>query len=329
VEQSKTVIKHMRCEGENHSMLLIMIAWAQLETGMGFALMASPEKKVPHLECAWLQSIRTGLAKTNARIERTESAVYADRRSDDCHLMDQICESKGFTDNQVRRINACRLFLKVTLLSDIMTACGKRIHPAYYEGAETITHNWASVTYPRQARPDKTSWAFWRRALNTIYLRDDKTTLRRPLGQWYPSAPYHHQWKWHYSPDDIIHHDQTSQQLTRHPFISSVRRQFRFSREGNASPQMPTASFPIKATKYPLHLGVPFHQIFPFPITPVIPTPGTIGEMKTQLPKSLFRLVEHTESLTNIPTALHCLNLQQPIRLACDGGAYPGRASYG
>jgi hypothetical protein len=61
----------MRCEGENHSMLLIMIAWAQLETGMGFALMASPEKKVPHLECAWLQSIRTGLAKTNARIERT------------------------------------------------------------------------------------------------------------------------------------------------------------------------------------------------------------------------------------------------------------------
>jgi hypothetical protein len=61
-KQAIIILKHLQCAGENQAMLRIMLAWAQLETGMGFALLECPEKKVPHLECTWLQSIRTGLA---------------------------------------------------------------------------------------------------------------------------------------------------------------------------------------------------------------------------------------------------------------------------
>jgi hypothetical protein len=39
----------------------------------------------------------------------------------DSHIMDAICNCKQFTDIQVRQINACRLYLKVTLMSDITT----------------------------------------------------------------------------------------------------------------------------------------------------------------------------------------------------------------
>jgi hypothetical protein len=113
-EQTKTILKHLHCAVENQAMLRIMLAWAQLETGMGFALLERTKKKVPHLECVWLQSNRTGLSRINSRIKRTEASVYKTGQSNNCHLMDQICESGGFTNPQIRRINACRLYLKVT-----------------------------------------------------------------------------------------------------------------------------------------------------------------------------------------------------------------------
>ena len=68
IQQVQMVIKHLRCPGQCHSLLRIMLVWAQLGTGMGFPLLASPEKNVPHLECKWTESIRTGLANIGARI---------------------------------------------------------------------------------------------------------------------------------------------------------------------------------------------------------------------------------------------------------------------
>jgi hypothetical protein len=58
VQQVQTVLKHLRCPGECHGMMSIVLTWAQLRTGMGFSLLNSPSVSVPHLECEWLQSIR-------------------------------------------------------------------------------------------------------------------------------------------------------------------------------------------------------------------------------------------------------------------------------
>jgi hypothetical protein len=97
----------------------------------------------------------------------------------------------------------------------------------------------------------------------------------------------------------------------------------------HSHPKLPEIIFSIEATKYPQHHGVPFHQIFPFPrILNRVP-PADISDMKKQLPESLYHLVEHTEPLTTILTVTQCLTQQQPIGLACSGGAYPGKASYG
>ena len=43
---------------------------------MGFALLEWPEKQVPHLECALLQSIQISLADIGGRIERFDSSVF-------------------------------------------------------------------------------------------------------------------------------------------------------------------------------------------------------------------------------------------------------------
>jgi hypothetical protein len=66
IQQVQTLLKHLRCPGENHDMLWITMAWAQLGTGMGFPLLTFLDKTVPYLECAWMQSIRMGLASVGA-----------------------------------------------------------------------------------------------------------------------------------------------------------------------------------------------------------------------------------------------------------------------
>jgi hypothetical protein len=51
--------------------------------------------------------------------------------------------------------------------------------------------------------------------------------------------------------------------------------------------------------------------------------------MVQQLPLSLERLVEQVEVLASQEEISLCLQRQQQIYLASDGGAIPGRASYG
>ena len=121
VKQTKTIIKHLRCPGEGHDLLHITLSWAQLGTGVGFPLLESPNIPVPQLECEWLQLVRTGLSSIEARIECHHPFVYKPRQAEDSHIMDAIGTSKSFTATEMKRINACRLYLKVMLVSDIST----------------------------------------------------------------------------------------------------------------------------------------------------------------------------------------------------------------
>jgi hypothetical protein len=323
VQQVQAVIKHLRCEGENHDMLRITLSWAQLGTGVGFALLQSPHILVPHLECEWIQSIRTGLTSIDAHLESTITFVYEPRRVSDCHIMDAICSCGIFTTPQIRRINACRLFLKVTLLSDITSPCGKYINDAYYKGDISDRINWPSVKYPRQTRPDKTSWAFWKRGLHLTHLKDDKKQLRRPLGAWLPAERYHHHWRWTYGPDELFHQDPETNTIHCYKFQTSIRRQFRFKKEGTIVPSRSREFFPVKAEESHRHYIVPFTQIFPFPRRPIEYHPETIQHMIQQLHPSLRKLVEHVEVLASEATTTRCLDLQQQIYVASDGGAIP------
>jgi hypothetical protein len=76
IQQVQMVLKHLGCTGECHSLLRIMLSWAQLGTGMSFSLLASPAESVPHLECKWTQSIHTGLTSIGARIDSHETFIF-------------------------------------------------------------------------------------------------------------------------------------------------------------------------------------------------------------------------------------------------------------
>jgi exonuclease III len=185
VQQTQTIVKHIRCPGDCNLMFRIALSWAQLSTGMGFHLLEYPGLWVPQLECHWLTSIRTGLAAITGSIECFESFLVPHAREGDTHIMDAICDCQRFTATQVKQINACRIYLQVLLLSDITTPCGTRMMKNYYIGTREQRQNWPMLTYPRQPKPNLTAWQLWRKALNLLYLQHGKQSLQLPMGRWH------------------------------------------------------------------------------------------------------------------------------------------------
>jgi hypothetical protein len=62
--------------------------------------------------------------------------------------MDGFSASNRFSEGQMNKLNACRLYLKVTLLSDVATPCGRFINLSYYEGKRSRQINWTTIQYP-------------------------------------------------------------------------------------------------------------------------------------------------------------------------------------
>ena len=68
------------------------------------------------------------------------------------------------TMTQLYQANACRLYLKVTWVSDISTYRGSRIAPWDFLGT---SRNKADLVYPHQERPPESAWKVWRLLLRS------------------------------------------------------------------------------------------------------------------------------------------------------------------
>jgi hypothetical protein len=79
------------------------------------------------------------------------------------------------------RLNQCRLYLQVTLLSEITSANGRNILPSYIQGNKH-TNRRALLTWPRQDRPPLKAWHEWTKRLTQAYCTSQKGSwLRIPL----------------------------------------------------------------------------------------------------------------------------------------------------
>jgi hypothetical protein len=79
-------------------------------------------------------------------------------------------------------VNACRLYLKVTMLSEICTDCGQYVEEWAMTGSARNQHT--TLVYPHQSKPPPQVWKVWREALRAAFLGRSMTgqaTLTRPL----------------------------------------------------------------------------------------------------------------------------------------------------
>ena len=97
------------------------------------------------------------------------------QRENDVCIMDSITQ-KITSKITLQRINACRLFLQITLLSEITSANGKFIKLNILKGQRNS--NASTKIWPRQKTPDEATWKLWRALIKRTYCSYDNTISR-------------------------------------------------------------------------------------------------------------------------------------------------------
>ena len=86
----------------------------------------------------------------------------------------------------IKRINACRIYLRVTFLSEISNIKGTAIIAGSLIGDKSKIAN-SNIDWPNQSNPNLSTWLLWSRRIKRIYCAQSQSTLLwspKRLGQW-------------------------------------------------------------------------------------------------------------------------------------------------
>ena len=84
-------------------------------------------------------------------------------------LMDEFRRLPGIGSTELRRLNQCRLYLQVTLLSEISSSAnGVTILSNYVRGNKHANRR-SLLTWPRQERPPHKAWQEWNKRLSQTF----------------------------------------------------------------------------------------------------------------------------------------------------------------
>jgi hypothetical protein len=162
-----------------------MINWAQHNAGTKDPLLMT-HAQVTHLEGKWINQLREDLRTINGKLYICDVWTLPPTRENDQHIMDFISQVIHSTTHK-RKINYCRLFLRITHISDITTSDGKSLHPAILQHPANFQNQNKHLNWPEQRKPDTTTWELWKKTLKT-HLCYNNNTLKTPLGKW--TLPY-------------------------------------------------------------------------------------------------------------------------------------------
>jgi hypothetical protein len=112
--------------------------------------------------------------------------------------MDEIRKLGIYNNHQLFDINAVRMHLKVTTLSDVVTAQGKQITGEVFEGTKP-TDWYSKLKWPRQPVTTTTTKQrkHWKAALEAAFTLSGRS-LQQPLGKW--TGPPTQVWQSFYNP---------------------------------------------------------------------------------------------------------------------------------
>lgn len=125
-------------------------------------------------------SMRRFLSRMEGTLEVDASHCYPPQRQNDRHLMDLAYESKLFTSKELKRLNYCKLYMQVTMVSDITDVSGNRFQLGVFTGQRELMQSWPKELQAIQDKPDYHSWRCWVRLMRWIGKQEG--TLHQPLG---------------------------------------------------------------------------------------------------------------------------------------------------
>jgi hypothetical protein len=168
-------------------MMRIALDWCHVQAGTADHLLEYPNTKIDYIERCWIMAIRDFLRTYKNRMKFAAHSHPVTLCDKDEFIMDALRIRGECSPNELQRLNACRMHLRVSRLSEIASADGTSLRNESIQGKDSAIHL-SKTKWPRQARPLKSDWTFWRRKLRAVFSRDGSSTvLYTPLGEWQSS----------------------------------------------------------------------------------------------------------------------------------------------
>ena len=328
--QVSTFMKFWRSPNTHPGALLrITVAWAQYCAGTSRSILADTTTKLPHLECTWLSSLRQYLAEVGANLELDDPYIPKLQCHNDEFIMDAVLNNPSFKPFQIRMVNYCRMYLRVTTIADITTARGDAIAPGMYNGDPTaviVNNNWYHV---HQKRPGPKAWACWRKACHLFATR--RRALHEHMGNWIvePGTTRQTYQFWH---DPQNHPNWLFNQRPDGTFTKHAKLRVDFDQVPTAANvALPEQATPVDVTPY-YHgtWGINRHyREFSVPPAPPIPLQPTLMEFIQTLPQWEKPLLEHLEFLGgHSQQDLFDMIQTETLYICSDGSKEQSRASF-
>jgi hypothetical protein len=348
VQQALILLKHVRSDQDLSTLLRIGLEWFQLHAGVTRPILECPDLEIPYLEVGWYRELRTFLCSINAKIHLEMGRVPQILRVNDHGLMESFLDLQKYTWHELYRLNLCRLYLNVELLSEICNLEGDNILPEVWQGRKPHESK-STILWPKQERPFDQSWTLWRAALKHAYLSPEvlRATQARtllplnvPLGAWIGSRHRTQRtWNSYVSPDNTTLYQGRIVGYRLHNSVEGTFRHRRFQLNCfSALPDLSSVPCIIPVSVTPTTRSLETSKL-PRPATitdctvTVHPTvTDTIYEYIDTLDDWKRPLLEHLECISDDEHRLHeILSSGDSIKftLASDGGARDDLGSFG
>ena len=175
------------------SLLLANIEAVKVEAGLYDSLFDQD------LEVTWFNTWNSWVIETY-RFCRKHDIVFSEpgtsllpQCQEDNTLMDEFFRA-GFSSKELTVLNRCRLFCRVTSISDVAEGDGLHLSPRWFRYGEQNQRS--SISWPQQGLPSRRDWSLWSLALNTALCRERSLRLKTPLGMWILTEDQLHNWEW-------------------------------------------------------------------------------------------------------------------------------------
>ena len=184
IKHLSSLLGHIRQGGTTGSLMLAQLQWCQIQAGCGFPLLSTPAIPIDYIEDCWLMCIRDFLCTFQLRLQFARLPKIELLCDHDEFIMDALRTRGNCSYLQLQRLNACRMWLRVSRLSEITTLDGTQLYPGPKEGVAP-TQFPSSLKWPRQGYPEPKDWNLWFTKLRFVFSSNGRSLqLRRNLGKW-------------------------------------------------------------------------------------------------------------------------------------------------
>ena len=196
VHHLRVFIGTLRQDTDLSKMLRIVLSSYQLFTGSGTLFLNLDFTKYAHLKEGRLTFLWQISNELKLHFDVEDVWIPTLQRDGDGFLMD-IFQRAGVPYHILLMLNACRLFLKVLTLSDIVSADGLRILEWVIWPLDAANQCNSSLLWPHQECPHHRIWQVWRDTLRQLLTNNSSQwPLENPLGKWFHVRRSHFTYKY-------------------------------------------------------------------------------------------------------------------------------------